>query len=292
MNIYNRGLEFLLENSPKFKISDSEIGIVTATDHNTFAGVKTLFTSIKDKINFICYDIGMSSADLTWCNENGLNVIKFEIDIPLIDKWQTYLKPFIVQKSPFNYTLWIDSDCIVVGDLSKSSIITEKRTFFSKHWISKRYLRTNNKRLYELFPVEGNAEFINAGVFGINKSTDNNIIDEWVNLMEKAIKNKNIRDLIVNWDEGGLVWSLQKTNKGRLVVDENSVYNMHTEFVGSTSCPQEINIKSFYERPTLLLPRCSYPSLFFKTLLSASSAYICHFSTCMQNNKKYWNMWS
>jgi hypothetical protein len=97
---------------------------VTATDSNTFIGVQTLFSSIKNKINFLCYDLGLKEEEIAWCKENNLELKKIELPgCKHIKKWQTYVKPWLVDDSPFEYTVWIDSDCVVVGDLSKSKFI-------------------------------------------------------------------------------------------------------------------------------------------------------------------------
>lgn len=290
MNLYEFGLAYLKKNAPQYKILDPDIGIVTATDHNTFIGVKTLYLSVKDKINFVCYDLGLTEEDLRWCKDNNLRTIKFINNTTDIDKWQTYLKPFLIKESPYDYTIWIDSDCIVTGDLSKSEIIQNKETFFTRHWINEKFLKKNNEKLYELYPVSGKSDYINAGVFGLNKLKDSNILDEWILMTNVTLQNETIRNYVVNWDEGSLLWAIRKTNNGNKIIDDNSKYNFYTEFSGTTLA-YEKDIKTFYDRPTEQLTDCVIPSVFFKKILKGNGL-IRHFSTCMKNQEKYWNKWN
>lgn len=290
MKVYDFGLNYLEKHAPVYNVQDHDVGIVTATDSNTFIGVKTLFYSIKDKINFVCYDLGMSSDELNWCKENGLHTIKFDIKIPLIDKWQTFLKPFIIQQSPYNYTLWIDSDCIVTKDLSLSSVIQNRETFFTRHWINPKHVKKNNKKLYELYPVEGESEYINAGVIGFNKSHDLDILEQWIHLINIGIYDVTgtIRSYLAMHDEGALTWALRKTNKGYRIINDYR-YNLYCEFLRNSHAVD--NITDFYDTPIQQLPDYVMPSRFFKKVLE-SDAFVCHFSTCMINSNKYWLRWT
>lgn len=284
MSLYDFGLSFLEKNTPSYKIEDPSIGIVTATDSNTFVGVQTLYSSIKGKINFTCYDIGLNKEELRWANSNGMSVVKFKKKINRIDKWQTYLKPFFIKESPYEYTIWIDSDCIVSGDLSTSEFIVNKKTFFVEHWINEKHLRRNCEELYKRYPVKGSAANINAGVFAINKTTNSDIIDEWIYLVDIVLQQEEVRKLTVHWDEGCLLWAIRKTNNGNLIINDYR-YNCQTD----TTQPNEYELAS-YEKPTVILTNNIIPSKFFREVID-SKVFVNHFSTCMENKKKYWNKW-
>ena len=290
MKLYDFGLEYLKTHLPECQLEGEDIGIVTATDSNTFIGVKTLFYSIRDKINFVCYDLGMSSEELDWCKENGLQTIKFDITIPLIDKWQMFLKPFVIQQSPYDYTIWIDSDCIVTKDLSLSSVIQNRQTFFTRHWINPKHVKKNNNKLYELYPVEGDSDSLNAGVIGFNKSQDLDILEQWIHLINIGLYDDTgtIRSYLAMHDEGALTWALRKTNKGNKIIND-SRYNLYSEFIGNSYTVNDI--KDFYDSPIQQLSDYIVPSRFFKRVLD-SNAFVCHFSTCMVNSNKYWLRWT
>ena len=183
----------------------------------------------------------------------------------------------------------MDSDCIVTGNLSNAKLITEKQTFFSGHWINKKYLKKNKKELYEKYPTLVNSKTINAGVFGINKSSHSDILFQWIRMTTITIHNPEIRKYVVNWDEGSLLWAIQYTNNEHLIIDVNN-YNCYTEFMGDTSLSGE-DFNLFYEKPIVQITGYSSPSLFFKQILN-TEIFVHHFSTCMRNNTKYWNRWS
>jgi hypothetical protein len=289
MNLYEYGLDFLEKNSPKYLITDPSTGIITATDSNTFIGVQTLFKSVKNKINFLCYDIGLSDDQKEWCAKEGLKtkVIK-DPNCKHLDKWQTYIKPWFVADSPYEYTIWIDSDCIVTGNLAESDFIRNKQSFFIKHWIKQKYLNKNHKSLYTHHPVANKeAPGINAGVFGINKRANHTIIDKWMFILLEAFKNSHILDAIANWDEGALNWALQNDDNYKLIHNDER-YNCFSSFL----IDEDTHDFSVYEQSILSFAKSASSRLFFKHVLEkAKDKYILHFSTCMENKIKYWGAW-
>jgi len=59
-------------------------------------------------------DLGMTDDARRWCAERGIVI---EVERPAdVKGW--YLKPFAILASPFESTLWLDTDCEVRGDVS------------------------------------------------------------------------------------------------------------------------------------------------------------------------------
>lgn len=287
--IFLNGLNFLNKHTIKFELKDKDIGFITASDSNVFSGVQVLFSSLKNKVNFICYDIGLNDQQIKWAEENGLNLIKFDVneDFKKIDKWQTYLKPFYIDKSPFEYTVWIDSDCVVIGDFNKSELIINKKTFFIQHWLKQKFLKTNKKELYDSFPVEiSNHKYINAGVFGINKKEDYELLKDWKDIIECGLRDNKILQLFCNWDEGALNWALQKHHKNNYVYNDYR-YNCFSVFLPVL----ESHRLDIYEQPIYFFNKVCSPELFFAKLLGKKDVFVYHFSTCMKNKNKYWSIW-
>jgi len=288
-NIFINGLKFLSKITPKYKLDDNDIGFVTAGDANVFGGIQVIFNCLKDKVNFICYDIGLTDSQKKWANENGLNLIPFDVEesIKKIDKWQTYLKPFYINKSPYEYTVWIDTDCVPIGDFSKSEFIINKKTFFIQHWLKQIHLRSNKQELYDIFPVDSsNHKFINAGVFGINKKQNQELLKNWMSLITSGINDSKILNYFCNWDEGALNWSLEKDSTNKYVYNDYR-YNCFSEFLPVLQSAK----LDMYEQTVYLFDKVCSPELFFAKLLQKKDVFIYHFSTCMQNNKKYWSIW-
>jgi len=296
MSLYKHGLNYIQQNYPSFNLLDSTIGVVTAGDTNVFGGVQALFLSLKGKINFICIDIGFTEAQKRWAFENGMT-LKY-VDIAdyhkTIDNWQTWFKPLYIMASPYEYTIWMDSDCLVVGDLSASPIISNKQTFFLKHWLRQKYLHKISENVYKEFPVQDpNVPTINAGVVGINKKTHKHLLDSWCDKLNLCLNRPELRPQFVNSDEGILTWTLQKNSCNSLVKDLAT----HNRFANIT----DTNINLFtveddhMEQSYITVKSSSMPSKFFREVLQASQGQgnlVLHFSTALMNRMKYWKTWT
>ena len=271
--------------TPSFSINDPAIGVITGTDEFTFDGLQVLYASLKGKVQFLCYDLGMKQDQLEWCKQQNLCTKSSPVQLDqTIKHWQTLSKPWLVKDSPFEYTVWIDTVCIVIGDLSKADLITNKRTFFTKHWIHQHLLLKNKPCIYERFPLETkNVSHINAGVLGINKTTHSFLLDDWIHVLDSCIKNPELLDGLASADEGGLTWALQKLDDESIIVDDYR-YNHCSMFSDS-------NVRKIMYQPYFLAKAGVYPPSFFSQLQNAQESFILHFSTQLKNEQKYWNMW-
>lgn len=292
--LFKFGLDFLDNNYPKWNLSSKFYSVVTAADSNVFPGLLSLFYSLKNKIPFVCYDIGLSDEEKKYCSSIGIRLkdIEFPQVLKKLKNWQFYLKPWIIEDSDSLYTLWIDTDCVVTGDLSQADLIKNKQTFFVKTCLSSKHLKTNNAKLYEKYPVANlDLPSINSGVFGINKKDiEWFVVSKWQYLIRKSIE-EGFTDLLVYQDEGALNWSLQETNASYLITHDWS-YNKQTCY--NTNFIYEEKLLDHVINP-LRVPRCITSSSFFKTLLSVATENeikIAHFSTgagFIEN--KYWQQW-
>jgi hypothetical protein len=289
--IIEDNLVVLEKYAPSYNLNCSSLGIITAGDSNVFAGIQILHASIKNKINFVCYDIGFTQKQREWARSNNL-IIK-SIDIPethrKIHRWQTYLKPWFLDDSPFEYTLWIDSDCITVGNLSLMEQIKERKTFFSQHWIKQNLLRKNSDELYKKFPAKlSSMPYVNAGAFGINKLTHSLLIKDWKMMLNEGIVNdRQILKYVVQDDEGALNWAIQKHCVQDDIKNDHR-YNCFSAFEHSHK--NEFMIT--YQQKVLILKGCNFlPQIFFRKILQDQESYILHFSTCMNHKGKYWTQW-
>lgn len=284
-------LKILERYTPRYDLQEQTTGIVTAGDSNVFDGIRILYSSIKNKINFLCYDIGFTKSQLDWAQKNNMRIKQYPVDswFKQIDKWQTFLKPQFVDDSPFEYTIWIDSDCIVVGDLAKSPFISNKETFFVQHWIHQPMLRKNNDRLYERYPVkQKDVPYVNAGVFGINKNKDQPLITDWKTLIRDCLwSDDGLIGCLANWDEGALNWAIQK-NEGRDYVKDAYDHNCFSNFTWNHD---DKLFNTYHQKILLVDGTLTFPNLFFRKILSAKDPLILHFSTCMDNKRKYWGLW-
>lgn len=284
-------LRFLKNNIYFTNKLNANVGIVTAADSNVFDGLQILFTSINNKQNFLCYDLGLTEDQKQWCYINGLSLKLFphleRERLSVIPNWQTYCKPWIIEASGFDYVLWIDTDCIIVGDILASPYILNKQTFFTRHWINHNHIVQNNHKVYEKFPVPVfHKEYINAGVIGANLKDNQtlNILKDWKRIIETCIQeNVSFLDNFSAWDEGVLLWAIEH-NEALDNITSDSRYN-HFSAIGSSPFERI----SLYEAAVFAPSALSY--LFFKQLNKHKDKYILHFSSCMKNKNKFWKMW-
>lgn len=278
-------LEYFEQKLPRFSL-DKNTGVVIAADSNVFLGVQVLITSLKRKCSILCYDLGLTELEKQWCSSQGIT-LKEVPPTPIaknIECWQTYYKPWLLKDSPFDYTLWLDTDCVVIGNLEETNLIANQQTFFVKHWVQDRRLKHNSFELYSIFPTNANQTAnINAGVIGIHKK-DIKIIDDWITLLEHCfLKDLSMLELIGAWDEGGLRWSIEYNGAFHKITADYK-YNAYTG-VGKSEY-QDIS-----HSPNLILKPSNHPYILFKNLLELRpQAYILHFATCLNNSTKYWNL--
>jgi hypothetical protein len=293
MKLFDFGLRAIEEYSPKWNLNDKDVGVVTAADHIVFPGLQALFFSLKDKINFICYDIGLTQEQVKWCTKNNLIIksLKFP-DFILKDKyWQFYTKPWAIDQSPFNYTIWIDTDCIV-SDLSKAELIISKQTFFVEYFLRGVMQKKTKDLLYTKYPVEVNhkeQENINTGVFAFNKNDENYFLCKlWKETMKEFFQDEIIKNCLYCEDEGALNWVIQKQNKSS-IVSKDLRYN----YLGSTNYPNRFDHLIMKKEPFFLQTSFKISKTFKEMFEKIEDIYVLHFSTgSSYMSRKYWNLWT
>ena len=298
MNIFKHGLKSVQKEFPEWSVNDLSVGVVTAADSRAFLGVQFLFCSLKDKINFICYDLGLTQSQLSWCQVYGLNVqqLKCPPYLKTIPNWQFYVKPWAIQNSPYDYAVWIDSDCIVVGSLDKAQLIRNKQTFFVEYFLTKSTQRKNTSWVYTQHPTKANPDgwdYVNSGVFGINKNDSNcSILTKWQTMIEISAQDKHIRDCFVCQDEGVLNWALQLDNSLEIITDDLR-YNFHG-IHHTREFPLDKLHKTHKSSCAFISPT-PIPSKFCRALQQHQDKFVIHFATGLNRKcesiKKYYNMW-
>lgn len=281
-------LNYLSNKLHKWAIEDSSIGIITAADHNVFVGLQVLYASIKNKVNFICYDLGLTKSQLEWCKDNKLKIVPLSNKELLqeIPNWQTYCKPLAFRASPFEYSVWIDTDCIIVGDLSNLNHIANRETFFTKHWVESGRIVKNKPTIYEKYPVDFIEDMqINAGVIGLNANhyLSNKILTDWLNIITTCASDPSFLSNFSAWDEGILLWAIQHNNAYELIETEEK-YNNYAA-IGKSP------FDGFCIQNTPVFSPSAFTYKFFEQISAINHGGILHFSSCMKNDNKYWKMW-
>ena len=219
---------------------EQDCAIVTAANSGYFIGLQLLCMSIQAKHNvpIIVFDIGLDHSQVTWCTAMGCTVVSAK-NLPLIYSrpgWRTANKPVYISKAAelgYQRVLWIDSDCVVLSDLTPifnklnfAPFVTADTTVTSPE--SANVLK-NRDFLYKMMPTPfrwKNQPFINAGVVGFHVERDKAILNSWKWVIGKANSHKLVRMGLAFGDQGALIWALEKNAFLQAEPDWNQYSNM------------------------------------------------------------------
>jgi len=184
-----------------------ERGIVTAADHGYFPGVQNLHASISGQAPLAVFDLGLAEDQLRWCKDNDVRVMPVDasrLPIPPPEEmWQSWAKPFFIDRSPHDLTLWLDADCQVVGDLSPLFAVIEREPLLVRHFWS---LRNHPDRHWP----------INAGVLGFSKADRAGpLFREWCATVLRCAADLKGHGIPFH-DEGSLIEAMKKVNGWRV----------------------------------------------------------------------------
>ena len=221
-------------------------GILTAISPEWFTEYKILYDSIR-KLS----DISIAVMGLELPKEQKDYIAKQKHTIQIhykIDeynrlkqmgpRWRQWCKPEYMLQSPFDNTLWIDADAVVVRDFDEIFEKINQGLFFTRdHFAPITCL--NDKELYEQHPVPESEEHdqiaINSGVFGYSKERDNYILEAWHKNVEIVKNNPGLKNYIRLYDQGVLIWTLRQLE---LIENVNSDYRFN--------CPAKRNVYEYH----------------------------------------------
>lgn len=220
-----------------FQSASQTAGIVTAADTGVFEELRLMLLSLSscNEANHpICvFDLGLTPEQRAWCQKQlnvrlrplrnyGQTVNKMQ----RFDWWQTWLKPFYLFDAPFDRVLWIDTDCTIQRDIGELLDAIETGPQFFTDMCPVRV--ENDPRLYELLPVPDSAAWgsarLNAGVVGLCKIRDREILAAWAWSVQWAASNPRHHKLIDWADQGLLLWALHRTGDTPHIRD-NAIWN-------------------------------------------------------------------
>ena len=202
-SVIDQSLPYLEKICSRYTVTDKDVGVVTAADSKFFTGLQLLYTSLKHKVNFCVFDIGLSDHQIKWCKDNDIIVKQQSNSVP--DKfkensqyWYWWNKPYYMVQSQFRYTVWIDSDVIVKDGLQYVVDYVKKRPFFVQHSAWENYVPINGttEKFYEHFPLHSRPtkrDCINSGILAFDMDRDQWLFEKWINMITEVLE-KGLRD--------------------------------------------------------------------------------------------------
>lgn len=200
-------------------------GIITATDSRGYECCLLMVKSVRlfhPDIPIQVNDLGLTEEEKQEMSSVGAEVVTPNLDHIkgetkrmgdwYAEDWKYWAKPYVLVNSPFDLTLWIDIDCIVVKSLNDCFKEIEQRKFL----IVREYLTEvagcphivrNHPQLYIICRVPKQMEVgIGAGVIGFSDKT---IIHEWAKTCSFLIHSR-YTPYVAWWDQGAMLLTLEK----------------------------------------------------------------------------------
>lgn len=215
--------------------ADPSSGIVTLADSHYFPGLETLYLSVQRSygVPVACFDAGLTSEqkDVAQRRFPRLSILPIPetVDIAAIRAafgdaaplskpgkrvWPLYICPFLIAASPFRRVFWVDCDILVLRDLDRLFALLDEGPVFTPENLAP--ARSPNKpELYALLPIDRPFDLekpaVNAGVSGWDLARDREALAAYMEPIRRACRDPRVRDAISWWDQGALLWAIQKT---------------------------------------------------------------------------------
>lgn len=221
------------------------LGIVTLADSRYFPGVEMLWRSaqVDGPIEVACFDLGLGDAERERAARcEGLSILpmpasddigriraRFEDAGPLAKPgkrvWPIWCCPFLVAASPFPRTLWIDADIVVLRGMSELARMVDTGPVFTPENFAPD-ATPNKPALYERMPIarrfDPRRPVVNAGVSGWDLARDREILESYMEPARRACIDAVVADSISWWDQGCLIWAIQRHGLEHRVLATNA----------------------------------------------------------------------
>ena len=271
--------------SSKRRPTAADRGVIYITDSHAFPGLQISATSHDAPTCVI--DIGMTHEQLQWCELNNIRIQPYTDTIPDTHMWQTWIKPLALKLSPFETTLYIDTDSIICNDLSHVFDVIEQRGVLVVKDEGK-YIQEPNITKYQAKygPSESYIDnYVNAGVIGYTGDYKW-FIEQYADTCMQCF-NQNEFDVFSWYDEGCLNRCLDLNDRVQACDDYR--YNRLSPVIPCLTKHKllipdvEANVHKKYN---YLMSFTSYKS-FMRNENINNNNYILHF----RGTSKPWNHW-
>lgn len=202
----------------------SNEGIMSAVNEASFIGFQLLYSSlvVRHKCLVCVVDIGLNEDQKAWCYKQeklilispNLAALKFTDH----EGWNKWNKPYFLMFSPFQKTLWLDPDTMVVNDviclfnvMSHGPIIIQTNEKIDKDdWFFRRMPGNIEVPDFACYPT--------TSVFGLDLHRDFYLVREWMWVIENIVKNSKLEASAKRLEWAALAWGLAKHNKTNIMM--------------------------------------------------------------------------
>jgi len=209
----------------RFPVSSSipGAGVVCAVDSAYFPGLQLLVLSLRKAVDVAVFDLGLDPIQRAWLVEWGVTVLPVlepALIVPRgVSMWQTWNKPLFLQWSPFRYSLWVDADCLVFGDLKPWFERSRAGPVACYHPQDGLPYALNPDALYRLLPVPKifAPDGVQAGLVAVGQDDETGLLEQW-GFCVARVWSKDFPMTTACWDQGALLWAFERLKLRRFLI--------------------------------------------------------------------------
>jgi hypothetical protein len=197
----------------RIKIEDGSI--LCASDSRQFAALQMMLASVilSHDVRITLVDLGLLPGHREWIEAQGVRVV----DRPelimgeSVHLWQNWNKPLWFQFAETNKVLWIDSDCIIDGDLRPIFDAIDEKPIVMRDVFDRQGRIPNHDDLYKRFPIAEHRRIrsLNNGVLGFDLKRDEKIISFWKFITEWASEDETLKNCFAWFDQGTFIYTCE-----------------------------------------------------------------------------------
>jgi len=215
--------QIFLDFLPKWRIENDEFGVVTASNDEYYYGLQMLIQTIRGKVHCTVIDLGLNNYQVHWLeSQPGVQVVKYEVE-EATEK-TSWRKPWWIELSPYKYKLWLDADCLVVGDLTPIFDRIKQNPLVMMHPMkSKAPIQANpNYFLKRKLKVPLRDKPVQCGVLGfcLEREQDQKLVTAWQEVITSCLEDPKVKSHIHYWDEGAMFVAVQVTDSNDYIVTD------------------------------------------------------------------------
>ncbi len=150
--------------------------------------------------------------------------------------YRAWHKPLVCERSPFDFTVWVDADAVILDDARE--VVDCARSFVTRdHFVNDKWCKESYRSIVESICGELPERFaevrrINAGVFGFWKG--DKWLAEWRELCQRVIESPELIRQCDCMDQSVLVALLSRSPEIELPIVENSAWNQPADYLMNT----------------------------------------------------------
>lgn len=194
-----------------------DCGVACAGEASCFVGTQLMLASLllAHDVPVTCFDLGFTAGQRAWLARQGVAVVRPELPEghrfePAGNRWAQWVKPLLLEQSPHDVTVWLDSDTVVARDLAPLAAMARARgaVAFPEAFSPDPTWHRNRPALYESRPVAAEWASLNSGVMAFVRGHP--FVALAADFLRAIIADPDLAAPVVAWDQGLIKWAFER----------------------------------------------------------------------------------